>query len=210
MSVKQIYLGENKAFLETEVVKGELVELEDEIYYKIANSNLMRPFFMSIVSGSNHWMFVSSNGALSAGRKDSDHALFPYYTDDKITESLEITGSKTILQIHSEKKSFLWEPFSDKYEGIYKIRRNIYKNNLGNKVIFEEINHDLGLLFRYQWNSSNKYGFVKKATLKNISDTAKKVTVLDGIQNILPYGVPTDLQNTRSNLVDAYKKSELE
>ena len=210
MSVNQIYLGENKAFLETEVVKGELVELEDEIYYKIANSNLMRPFFMSIVSGSNHWMFISSNGALSAGRKDSDHALFPYYTDDKITESLEITGSKTILQIHSEEKSFLWEPLSDKYEGIYKIRRNIYKNNLGNKVIFEEINHDLGLLFRYQWNSSNKYGFVKKATLKNISDTAKKVTVLDGIQNILPYGVPTDLQNTRSNLVDAYKKSELE
>jgi hypothetical protein len=36
------------------------------------------------------------------------------------------------------------------------------------------------------------------------------MTVLDGIQNILPYGVNTDLQNSRSNLVDAYKKSELE
>ena len=30
------------------------------------------------------------------------------------------------------------------------------------------------------------------------------------MQNILPYGVPSDLQNSRSNLVDAYKKSELE
>ena len=170
----------------------------------------MRPFFISVVSDSNHWMFISSNGGLSAGRKDCDTALFPYYTDDKITESSEITGSKTILLIHKEDKSFLWEPFSTKYEGVYFIQRNLYKNSVGNKIIFEEVNHDLGLTFRYQWNSSNLFGFVKKSTLINTSETPVQVTVLDGIQNIIPYGVSADLQNSRSNLVDAYKKSELE
>jgi len=35
MSVNQIYLGENKAFLETEVVKGELVELEMRFIIKL-------------------------------------------------------------------------------------------------------------------------------------------------------------------------------
>ena len=36
----------------------------------------MRPFFMSIVSNSDHWMFISSTGGLSAGRKNSNYALF--------------------------------------------------------------------------------------------------------------------------------------
>ncbi|EAR00935.1 hypothetical protein [Maribacter sp. HTCC2170] len=210
MRKSPIYIGDKTSSFKELKVTGELINLDGENYYKITNSDAMRPFFMSIVSDSNHWMFLSSNGGLTAGRKDSDHALFPYYTDDKITESAEITGSKTILQIHKENKSYLWEPFSDKYAGIYKITRNLYKNSYGNKVIFEELNKDLGLTFRYQWNSSNKFGFVKKSSLINNSSGQINATIIDGIQNILPYGVTTEMQNTRSNLVDAYKKNELE
>ncbi|WP_372767377.1 hypothetical protein [Lutibacter sp.] len=205
-----MYIGENKASFEANDVKGDLITIGNESYYKISNVSEMRPFFMSIVSNSNHWMFISSNGGLSAGRKNSNYALFPYYTDDKITESAEITGSKTIVQIHLEGKSYLWEPFSNRYEGVYKISRNLYKNSYGNKVIFEEINHDLGVTFKYQWCSSNEYGFVKASTIINNTKKDLKVTVLDGIQNILPYGVSADLQNASSNLVDAYKKCELE
>ncbi len=210
MSINHIYVGKNETFFEAKEIKGELISFENENYYKISNNDAMRPFFMSIVSDSNHWMFISSNGGLSAGRKDSESALFPYYTDDKITESADITGSKTILQVHKEGKTYLWEPFSDRYSGIYKTNRNLYKNSIGNKVVFEEINEDLGLTYRYQWNSSNKFGFVRKSTLVNNSTSALEAVVLDGIQNLLPYGVETDLQNSRSNLVDAYKKSELE
>ena len=143
------------------------------------------------------------------GRKDSDHALFPYYTDDKITEGHETTGSKTLLKVHKDGKVFLWEPFSDKYEGVYDITRNLYKNNHGNKVIFEEHNKDLGLTYRYQWNSSDTYGFVKKSTLVNNLDNTIKITVLDGLQNIIPHSVGEDLQKSSSNLVDAYKRNEL-
>jgi hypothetical protein len=205
-----IFIGSKKASYTTKEIKGKSVVIDNETYFKISNSDEMRPFFMSIVSVSNHWMFIASNGGLTAGRKDNGSSLFPYYTDDKITESADITGSKTIFQIHAENKTLLWEPFSDRYLGIYKTQRNLYKNSLGNKLIFEEINHDLNLTFRYQWATSEQFGFVKNATLQNNSDAEIKVTVLDGIQNILPYGVSADLQNNRSNLVDAYKKSELE
>ncbi len=210
MSNTPIYIGAKKASFIDEKVEGKLIEFENENYYKISNFNLIRPFFMSIISNANHWMFLSSNGGLSAGRKDSDNALFPYYTDDKITESSEITGSKTILKIYLDGKIFLWEPFSNKYEGVYKITRNLYKNSLGNKIVFEEINDDLGITYRYQWQSSEKYGFVKKSTLINNTNQPVKITVLDGIQNIMPYGVSANLQNASSNLVDAYKKAELE
>jgi len=210
MNNNPIFIGDKKAAFNSKEIKGELILFENENYYKISNSDAMRPFFMSIISDANHWMFISSNGGLSAGRKNSESSLFPYYTDDKITESADITGSKTIFQVTTEDKTHLWEPFSDRYIGIYNIQRNVYKNSLGNKVIFEETNEDLRLTFRYHWNSSNKFGFVKKSTLINNTDKKVNVRVLDGIQNILPYGVSEDLQTMRSNLVDAYKKNELE
>ena len=155
-------------------------------------------------------MFLSSTGGLSAGRKNSEFALFPYYTDDKITESAEFTGSKTICLVERGDKVSLWEPFSSKYDGVYKVSRNLYKNAYGNKIRFEEINHDLGLSFTYDWNSSDKYGYVRKSELTNLGTDAARVRFADGLQNLMPYGVETALQQASSNLVDAYKKCELE
>lgn len=205
----QIYIGNNAAVLNETASKGEQVSIHNEDFYKISNVETLRPFFMTIVSNSNHWMFIASNGGLTAGRKNSNNALFPYYTDDKITESIETTGTKTILKVEKDSKLFLWEPFSSMHKGVYTISRNLYKNIYGNKVIFEEINHDLNITYSYEWNSSDVYGFVKKATLKNNNNANVKVSVLDGLQNILPYGVGEDLQKASSNLVDAYKRSEL-
>lgn len=185
------------------------VKMGNEVFYKISDIDKIRPFFMTIVSDSNHWLFVSSNGGISAGRKNSEYALFPYYTDDKITESSEITGSKTIFRVALNGKEHVWEPFSARSEALYNCRRNIYKNCYGNKIIFEEVNNDLSLTFQYQWNSSNLFGFVRKAMLINRSLNEVTIELIDGLQNILPYGVESNLQNTTSNLADAYKRSEL-
>lgn len=185
------------------------VVIDQEVFYKITNVDHMRPFFMTIVSDSNHWMFVSSNGGISAGRKNSEYALFPYYTDDIITASAENTGSKTIFRTQQQGKQYVWEPFSVRSEALYHCQRNLYKNRYGNKIIFEEINHDLSLTFRYEWNSSNLFGFVRKASLLYHGSAETSIEVLDGLQNIMPYGVTSDLQRAASNLADAYKRSEL-
>ena len=207
--IKEILLGENKLVISDHPVSGGFYEFEGESYYKISNFNRMDPFFMTIVSNSDHWMFISSNGALTAGRKDPDHALFPYYTVDKIQDSSEITGSKTVLIVKKEGSASLWEPFSERYSGIYNIRRNIYKNVYGNKIMFEEINEDLGTVFSYCWMNSETFGFIRKSALSNIGNTPIAVSVIDGIQNLLPAGINRALQLSLSNLVDAYKKSEL-
>ena len=191
-------------------VKLKSVIIDDEIYYQISNNDVLRPFFMSIVSDSNHWMFISSNGGLTAGRKNSEYALFPYYTDDKITESADITGNKSIFKVSKDNQDFMWEPLAVRSLGSYSTTQNLYKNKYGNKIIFEEINHDLELIFRYQWSSSNTFGFIKKSKLINTSDSAVKVSLLDGIQNIMPASIGSDEQNQSSNLVDAYKRNELE
>ncbi|MDW3645431.1 MAG: hypothetical protein R8P61_00035 [Bacteroidia bacterium] len=191
-------------------VDGSFVKIGGEDYYKISHFDKMRPFFMSIVSSGDLWMFVSSKGGLTAGRKNPQFALFPYYTDDKIHDSGELTGSKSIFFIHKEGRKYLWEPFSVRGEGIYKVQRNIYKHTYGNKLIFEEINESLQVSFRYAWESSEKFGWVRRAVLKNLSQEEQKIELLDGMQNLLPYGVNLDMQTELSTLVDAYKKNELD
>lgn len=209
MSDKSIYVGECKILNNTGNVSGGYVELENESYYKISKYDQMDPFFMSIVSGSDFWMFVSSTGGITAGRKNPDNALFPYYTDDIIHDSAEKTGSKTLLRIQLREKTLFWEPFSNYYRNIYNISRNLYKNIPGNKILFEEINHDLKLTFQYSWLTSEKYGIVKRSKLINSNKSEIKIEYLDGIQNILPYGIDQQFQNAFSTLADGYKKNEL-
>ncbi len=73
---ESVYIGEGKANTSSKEVNGKEVKIGGESFYKIANVDGMRPFFMSIVSHSDHWMFISSRGSLSAGRKNSNNALF--------------------------------------------------------------------------------------------------------------------------------------
>jgi hypothetical protein len=181
--------------------------MDGESFYQIANYDRMRPFFMSIVSGADHWMFISSTGALTAGRRNADLALFPYYTDDKIHDSAEITGSKTIFIVERQGRSRVWEPFSGR--PLYRLRRNLYKNFWGNKLLFEESNADLGLIFRYGWFNSERFGWVRRAWLTNSGPANVRVQLLDGLQNLMPCGIGSQFQLEYSTLLDAYKKSEL-
>ena len=71
-----IFIGKTQVSFEENEVKGKQVKIGEESFYKISNVDEMRPFFMSIVSYSNHWMFLSSNGGLTAGRKNAQFALF--------------------------------------------------------------------------------------------------------------------------------------
>jgi hypothetical protein len=150
-------------------VDGEYVPLLGEQYYRIHNYDRMDPFFMSIVSSSDHWLFISSTGGLTCGRRNADSALFPCDTDDKIAASSGQTGPKGVLRVTKNRRTYLWEPFSGTYAGICQVERNLYKNVYGDKLVFEETNRDLGLTYRYAWRTSDRYGFVKTAWLKDES-----------------------------------------
>ena len=209
MNTQEIHIGNNLLKESIGQVQGEILLKEDENYYMIACYNKMPPFLMNIVSSTDLWMFISSNGALTAGRKNPDHALFPYYTDDRIHDSYDITGSRTVALVNKDSKLFLWEPFSNTYPGLYNIQRNIYKNVSGNKLIFEEINYDLSVTYQYSWLNCDRFGFIKRSKILNNNSEKVKINILDGIQNILPPGTDRKFQLEYSNLLDGYKKNEL-
>ena len=205
----KLHLGNRPLRSGADAIHGEQVTLQGEDYYRIAHYDRLRPFFMTVVSDADHWMFVSSNGALTAGRRTADLALFPYYTDDKIRDMVDVTGSKTILVVRHRGRNRLWEPFSVRGQGAYQTRRNLYKNFRGNKLIFEEINEDLALTFRYGWFNSNRLGFVRRAWLENSGLAGARIELLDGLQNLMPCGTGSQFNLEYSTLLDAYKRSEL-
>jgi hypothetical protein len=193
-------------------VSGEIVRIGGEAYYCIHRYDQMPPFFMSIVSSADHWLFISSTGGLTAGRVNAESALFPYYTDDKVAENWVNTGPVTCLFVRRAgmANAIRWEPFSADQGETQRIERNLYKSVTGDKLIFEEVNLDLGLTFRYAWRTSDRFGFVRTAWLQNNLEQPCTVQVLDGVRNLLPYGATTSLQTNMSNLLDAYKRSELD
>lgn len=204
---------------------GYFTELDGEVgqFYKIENYDCMEDFFMTITSASDIWNFCWAQGGITAGRIDCDHAVFPYYTADKVSDAKSYTGAYTAVRVQKNSSDcdcgggVFWEPFASLWaspairRNLEKnITRNIYKNATGTEVWFEEINGDLELLFRYGWSSSAKYGLVRKSVIKNLSENEVTLTILDGCRNILPACVTADFQNNNSVLLDAYKKTDLD
>ena len=195
-------------FLEGTGDHCELVQLDGEWYNRVSNSHLLPEFMMTLTSSSNHWMFVSSYGALTAGRQNSDQAIFPYYSADKILDTRKQTGPRTILRLSSNGKQTIWQPFFETAVDDH-IHRNLYKSPLGNKICFEEVNAELGLIFSYRWTTSHQFGIVRTSWVTNFGKQRYEINMLDGLQNILPFGTDETFQLQFGNLLDAYKKNEL-
>ncbi len=190
---------------------GGFVTLDGEEHYRISAYHRMDPFLMIIASDSDLWMYMTSGGGLTAGRVDPDGALFPYHTVDQLHDAHHHTGPTTLIRVLGEDGAQeLWEPFSDTTRTDPTIERNLYKNIVGSRLTFEEIHHDLELSFRYTWSACEEFGWVRTSTLENLGEGKIRLELLDGLRNVLPYGAPLGLYQQSSNLVDAYKKSELD
>jgi hypothetical protein len=205
--IENLYLGESPVRRPAAAPNGGFVEREGEQYYRITDYDRMPPFLVSLTSGSDHWMYLSSNGGLTCGRICPEYALFPYTTDDKVHDASSTTGPQTIFRVRKADRTWLWKPLHRETPA-YRTTRSLFKNRPGNRMIFEEINHDLGLVFSYRWSSSDRFGFVRQATIENLGADPVNVEVLDGLRNLLPYGIDPLSQNTLSTLLDGYKQAE--
>lgn len=167
-------------------VSGEHVMLDGEPYICIHNVEALKPFFMSIVSDGDLWIFAGSNSPFTAGRSDADHALFPYQTVDKIVRHPDSAGAMTILLVQRDGQDWaLWEPWRTSGR-LYHLTRNLYKHANGSAVVFEEINHDLGLRLRWGLTASGEFGVVRHCALENLSTETIAVKYLDGWHHLLP------------------------
>ncbi|EYR63563.1 hypothetical protein N866_19805 [Actinotalea ferrariae CF5-4] len=194
-------------------VTGDLVDLDGRRFYRIRHVDRMPPFFMTLVGASDLWVFLASTGGVTAGRVEADRALFPYTTEDKVTDGVRSTGGLTVLRVATDDGVVVWEPFAPLRPGDPAVERDLYKDVLGTTLVMEETRPDLGLRFRATWQTSARYGVVRGGALASTGATAtgtREVEVLDGFRNLLPAGATVQVQNELSSLLDAYKRTEVD
>jgi len=192
-------------------VAGEFVQLDGTDMYQIQNFDEMPPFLMSIVSDSDHWMYVSTRGGLAAGRVEPERSVFPYETDDRLYRTDGLTGPFTLMRVTRKGLDpVIWEPFTDRDRTVPRLR-NLYKSLIGDTVVFEETREDLGLTYSYRWNTSDRFGFIRTSTVVNSHpEDAVTIEFIDGLLNVMPANVPLGLQQSSSTLAEAYRRNEVD
>ena len=177
---------------------GHLVNIDGTTYYAVEGVDRMPPFLMSIVSDGDRWMFLSSSGGLTAGRRDATRALFPYETDDRLHLLSGVSGSATAIRLDDGRPDEVWRPMIGIATGSR--RRALYKSVVGDSVVFDEEDEATGLRFRYRWATGDRFGFIRTTTLRNEGDRRRVVHIVDGVRNILPHGLDPSMYLPMGNL----------
>jgi hypothetical protein len=175
--------------------------------YRIDPLDPLRPFLASVVSDCDLWMYVSSTGGLAAGRRNEDGSLFPYVTDDQLHLAAGLTGPLTLIRVRSaDGTTPVWKPFAAGQPAV-DISRSLAKSVSGDRIVFEERHHRLGLSFSYCWRACDRFGWVRECSLA--SDTPCSVQLLDGLRDVLPANAQLATQRAGSCLINAYSTAEL-
>ena len=186
---------------------GRFVTIDGARHACIDDVDTMPPFFMSVVSDSDVWAFVGSNGPFTAGRGQADRAMFPYQTVDKILRDVNASGARTSMLVSRAGEPVLWEPWQGRGPATG-VRRNLYKRVDGTGVLFEEVHEPLGLRFRWGLSACDRYGLVRRAVIEELAGEPVDIRYLDGWQQIIPPGVDQELYARYSYLAHAYMRHE--
>ncbi|RPG18031.1 MAG: hypothetical protein CBB69_006535 [Phycisphaera sp. TMED9] len=181
-----------------------LCEIDGVACYRVPDIDRMPPFLVTVVSPSDHWLYVSSNGGLTAGRVNNGNCLFPYRTDDLIHQAQAFSGPWTGIRIGDQ----LWEPFSAR--PTHGITRDLARSVSGDRIVFEETNPVMGLRIRAWWAFSERSGFVRTVTLERDGSgpATIELEVVDGLRDLVAGGADLGALQTMSCLINAYTRAE--
>ena len=172
-----------------------------EPHVSIRDVDHLSPFLMNVVGNGDLWMFLGSNGGMTAGRRDPDLAIFPYQTVDKLLAVPQASGPVCLI----EAEGTLWEPGRGAAAAG---GRHLHKHVCGTSVVFEELHEPLGLRFRWQVAASDEFGVVRRCTLENLGRRPVSVRLLDGWHQMLAPGVAQHTYERYSYLAAAYLRHE--
>ncbi|MEQ9460332.1 MAG: hypothetical protein RIG82_05220 [Phycisphaeraceae bacterium] len=177
--------------------------------YRIPNFDQLPPFLVSLLSEGDTWCFVSSRGALTAGRVEPAHCLFPYITDNELHQAHTHTGPITLARVSRDSKTTLWSPLRDPLSD--RTTRSLAKTILSDRLIAEEHHSELKLDYRSQLAPTAQLGIIRSVTIQNTS-TSRPVDIdlIDGYTGLIPSNVNLTTLSRASCLVDAYTQAEVD
>ena len=169
--------------------------------FVIENYNLAKPFanfFPGIAGkyGIPMWAFYVNRGQgiASFGTKDKDHAILEFFPANKSWQFTSLQGFRTFIKVSASQKPVFYEPFHNGFSNLgYDLTNKMRITSYG--LTIEEDNLSLGLNIKAEYFTipNDSYSALARiVTVKNLGAKAKKIQLIDGLPQIIPFGT-TDL-----------------
>lgn len=157
------------------------------------------------------WAFYVNRGQgiISFGTRDKDGSILEFYPADKAYQMVTLRGFRTFLKINKNNKTTFYEPFQKNSAGHYKLEQRMIISS--HQLTIEENNHTLGLKFSleiFTLPHAPLGGLIRKLKITNLTSDQVKVCFVDGLPQMLPYGLNQWCIKNMSRTMEAFTMVE--
>jgi hypothetical protein len=185
--------------------------------FVIENYNFSKPFanfFPGIAGkyGIPMWVFYvnRAQAIASFGTKDKDHSILEFFPANKAWQLVSLQGFRTFIKTFTNKKAIFYEPFHNGFSNLgFNITNRMLITSYDLKI--EEKNLSLGLEVKVEYFTipNDSYAaLVRVVKIKNLSRKTKKIQLLDGLPQIIPYGIGNLFLKKLGRTVEAWMNVE--
>ncbi|MFA5157045.1 MAG: cellobiose phosphorylase [Candidatus Omnitrophota bacterium] len=188
-------------------------QLDPNGEFVIENFNFSKPFanfFPGIAGpyGIPIWAFYVNRGqAISSfGTKDKDNAFLEFQPANKAWETTPLRGFRTFIKTSNRKNEYFYEPFANGTVNLGFALSNRMAITSWNLKL-EEINATLGLKINVEYFTipNDNFGALARAvTITNTGKKTKKISLLDGLPQIVPFGTNNFFLKEMSRTIEAW------
>ncbi len=190
---KPYYLDDNGAFV-----------IED-----FQHAKLFADFFPGVCGlyGIPMWAFFVNRGQAvsSFGIESKDKAILEFQPANKAYRLTSTQGFRTFLKVSDGKRQQFYEPFTNSIVSSYKVTQRMLITS--HDLTLEETNTTLGLKVTINYFTMPQEpfaGLVRRVTIENIGRKNLKISGVDGLPAINPYGLKDWLSKNMSRTVEAW------
>jgi hypothetical protein len=189
--------------------------LNAQAEFVIENYNSAKPFsnfFPGIAGkyGIPMWVFYVNRGQAitSFGTRDKNHAILEFFPANRAWQFTSLLGFRTFIKLYKGKDYVFYEPFQNGLANPgFRLANSMHIRAHDLKI--RESNLSLGLETSVEYFTIPQDSFaalVRLVSIKNTGSTAKKIQLLDGLPQIVPFGMANLFLKKLSRTVEAWMK----
>jgi hypothetical protein len=156
------------------------------------------------------WVFYVNRGqcVCSFGTKDRDGAILEFLPANQAYNLTSIKGFRTFLKLKRDRQLIFYEPFREEAN---RTSDRIFTKMTTNpfKLEIEEVNSSLGIRINISYITiPNEFfaGLARKVTIANISKKSIEIELIDGLPQVIPFGMTEWCQKHMSRTIEAWMR----
>jgi len=185
--------------------------------FVIENYNFSKPFanfFPGIAGkyGIPMWVFYvnRAQAIASFGTKDKDRSILEFFPANKAWQLVSLQGFRTFIKVFINKRVIFYEPFHNGFSNLgFNLTNKMSVTSYDLKIEENNLSLGLGIKVEYFTIPNDSYAaLVRVVTIKNLNRKTKKIQLLDGLPQIIPYGTTNLFLKKLGRTIEAWMNVE--